>query len=264
MRKIGFAKYKNTTKEILPKTYKVDEITCQRKMFCTMINQYLSVHSQLNLNNKHIYKNSLLHIFEDKIMSFFQFYNFKPEKSQKIVKIHTHDSLLFNQYFKQSQNSKMRYISKNVHTNPDYKMLLGYTHPGTDLIQLIFNGKEVEMMLDLNEIFTRTIYKRIKKEINKTVTLDTPYIHINQHGVTTRLHPQWKHVNPTDLKQRKNDINDGFKHLDENEIDQCYLVYPKTDTFKKHINIKNESSTALKMIPYSFSYINKKEKQCQK
>ncbi|MFT5661833.1 MAG: hypothetical protein ACI9TV_002480 [Sulfurimonas sp.] len=196
MRKIGFAKYKNKTKEILPKTYKVEEITCQRRMFCTMINQYLSRHAQLNLNNNHIYKNSLLHIFEDKIMSFFQFYKFRPERSQKIVKIYLEDSLLFNQYFKQSQNFKMRYMSKSIYFNSEFKMLLGYIHPVNDLIQLIFNAKETEMMLDLNEIFTRTIYNRIKQEINKTLTLDSPYIHINQHGVTTRLHQKWINLNP--------------------------------------------------------------------
>ncbi len=171
MRKIGFAKYKNKTKEILPKTYKVNEITCQRRMFCTMINQYLSVQSQLNLNNNYIFKNSLLYIFEDKIMSFFQFYKFRPEKAQKIVKIYKKDSLLFQQYFKQSKNIKMRYMSKDSLLNSDFKMLLGYAHPVIDLIQLIFNGKELEMMLDLNEIFTRTIYNRIKQEINKTIRL---------------------------------------------------------------------------------------------
>ena len=264
MRKIGFAKYKDRTKEILPKTYKVDEITCQRRMFCTMINQYLSTESQLNLNNNHIYKNSLLHIFEDKIMSFFQFYKFRPEKPQKIVKIYTQDSLLFNQYFKQSQDIKMKYLSRGTQFNQEFKMLLGYAHPVTDLIQLIFNGKEVEMMLDLNEIFTRTIYKRIKQEINKTVTLDSPYIHINQNGLTTRLHPKWKNINPENLQARNNDIEDGFKELDKGEIDQCYLVYPKTDTFQKHITIQNNTSEQVKMIPYSFSFINREEKRCRK
>jgi len=76
MRKIGFAKFKNATKEILPKTYKVNEITCQRKMFCTMINQYLSQNTQFDVNNTRLFEQSLLDIFEDKILSFFQFYKF--------------------------------------------------------------------------------------------------------------------------------------------------------------------------------------------
>jgi hypothetical protein len=257
MRKIGFAKYKQETKEILPKTYKVNEITCQRKMFCTMINQYLSTSSKFNLKNEHTFEKSLLNIFEDKIMSFFQFYRFQPEHPQKITQIYIQESLLFNQYFKQSQNNKMKFMSKSIHFNPEFKMLLGYSHPVVDLIQLIFNGKEIEMMLDLNEVFTRTVYNRIKKEKDKKVTLDVPYIHITQAGVKTRLHPRWKHINVENLAQRDKDIDDGFRQLESKEIDQCYLVYPKTENFKRHISLTNKSSNQLKMIPYSFTFINR-------
>ncbi|MEA3331144.1 MAG: hypothetical protein U9Q29_05555 [Campylobacterota bacterium] len=259
MRKIGFSKFKNSTKEILPKTYQVNEIRCQRKMFCTMINQYLSTSSQFNLKNAHIFKNDLLNIFEDRILSFFQFYRFRVEKAQKIVYIYKEDSLLINQYFKQSQNMKMRYMSKSIGFNPEFKLLYGYSHPSIDLIQLIFNGKEIEMMLDLNEIFTRTVFNRIKKEENKVVTLDTPYIHITQDGQTTRLHPRWKRVDPKNLQNRDRDIDDGLTQLNNKEIDQCYLLYPKTENFKRHILVKGELSTQLKIIPYSFTFCNRKK-----
>ena len=260
MRKIGFAKYKDSTKEVLPKTYKVNEITCQRKMFCTMINQYLSTSAQFTLTNKHIFKNDLLNIFEDKIMSFFQFYKFRPEKIQPVVFIYKEDSLLFNQYFKQSKNKKMRYMTKSIYFNHEYRMLLGYSHPVVDLIQLIFNGKEVEMMLDLNEIFTRTVFNRIKKEKDKLVTLDKEYIHIKQDGVVTRLHPRWKHIDSKNLRQRDSDVKEGFKQLKSEEINQCYLVYPKTDSFMRHITIKGEKAQELKMIPYSFTFTNRRKR----
>ncbi|MEA2098612.1 MAG: hypothetical protein U9P72_00610 [Campylobacterota bacterium] len=263
MRKIGFAKFKNTTKEILPKTYKINEITCQRKMFCTMINQYLSKKSKFDLKKTTLFNSSLLQIFEDKIISFFQFYKLKPEYPQKITRIYIEESLLFNQYFKQSKHPKMRYLTRGIKFNPDFKMLLGYSHPSIDLIQLIFNGKEIEMMLDLNEVFARTVYNRIKKEKDKKVTLDSPYIHITQHAVKTRLFPKWKHINPKDISLNK-DIKNGLTQLKEEDIDQCYLVYPKTDNFKKHISVKDESSIELKMIPYSFTFTNKGKKQCQK
>jgi len=257
MRKIGFAKYKQEIKEILPKTYKINEITCQRKMFCTMINQYLSTDSKFNLKNEHTFEESLLNIFEDKIMSFFQFYRFKPEQSQKITKIYTSESLLFNQYFKQSKNKKMRFMSKSVYFNHEFRILFGYSHPVIDLIQLIFNGKEIEMMLDLNEVFTRTVYNRIKKEKDKTVTLDTQYIHITQAGIKTRLHPRGKHLNIANIKQGDRNIDDEFRQLKNNDIDQYYLVYPKTDNFKRHLSLKDESLNQLKMIPYSFTFVNR-------
>lgn len=264
MRKIGFAQYKDKTKEILPKTYKVSEKKSQRKMFCTMINEFLCKEAQFSLKKAHLFENNLLYMFENKIESFFQINKLKPEKSQRVVRIYTHDSILFNNYFKQSKNLKMKYLAKNIDAKPNFKILLGYSHPVSDLIQLIFNGKEIEMMLDLNEIFTKTVYRRIRKEKNKTVTLDSPYIHINQNGVRTRLHPRWKHIDPKNLHKRDKDINDGFTQLNNEEIDQCYLVYPKTENFKRHILVKGESLNQLKMIPYSFTFCNKEKKQCQK
>jgi len=265
MRKIGFTAFKDTTKEVLPKTYKVNDIICQRKMFCTMINQYLSKESQLDLHNLHIYKQDLLSIFEDKILSFFPFYGFKPEKSQKIRKLYIHDSQVFNQYFKQSKNIKMRYLTSNIHFKQDFKLMYGYQHPAMDLIQLIFNGKEVEMMLDLNEIFTRTVFNRIKKEKNKKVRLQNPYIHIDQHGVTTRLLPRWKNVNHKNLHQRDLDIKIAFEQLKTQGIDQYYLIYPKKDNFKQHMIIEDSSSNEqIKMIPYSFTFCNKHKKKERK
>lgn len=264
MRKIGFSKFKDSTKEILPKSYKIDKITCQRKMFCTMINQYLSTHSQFNLSNDYIFEQNLLHIFEDKIMSFFQFYKFKPERTQRVVEIYIKESLLFNQYFKQSRHPKMRYLTSSVHFSPNFKISAEYKHSCVDLIKLIFNGKEIEMMLDLNEIFRQTVYNRIKKERDKEVTLDAPYIHISQNGIKTRLYPRWKHINSNKLKERHRDINDAFSQLQNEEIDQCYLVYPKTDSFMRHITLKGEDSQELKMIPYSFTFANRERKRCRK
>ena len=264
MRKIGFTKYKNQTKEILPKTYKISEKVTQRKMFCTMINAYLCEEAQFSLKGIQKFHHSLIDIFEEKIESFFQIYKLRPQNSQRIVQVYTHDSIFFNQYFKQSKNMKMRYLSKNTYFDSEYKVLMSYSHPASDLIQLIFNGKEVEMMLDLNKIFTQTVYSRIKKEKDKTITLDAPYIHINQHGIRTRLYPRWKHIDPKNLQQRHKDIDDGLKQLHNEEIDQCYLVYPKTDTFKRHIMVQGESSKQIKMIPYSFTFCTREKKSCRK
>lgn len=159
-----------------------------RKMFCAMVNQYLPEHSKFDLNNEEMFNNSLLKIFEERIISFFQFYKFKPESSQKIVKIYTYDSLLLNQYFKQSKNFKMQYLSKSIKFNPKFKMLFGYSHPSVDLIQLIFNGKELEIMLDLNKIFTQTLYTCITKEISNNISIENPYLHVRHTSLNNISH----------------------------------------------------------------------------
>lgn len=257
MRKIGFSPYKKRTKEILPKTYQIGERENQRKMFFTMINAYLSKEAQISLHDKRLFQNDLLSIFTNKIQSFFQFYRLRPEKSQRIVRIYTYESRLFDQFFKQCIDAKAQYMTKGVFFDPGFKMLLGYRHPAADLIQLMFNGKDVEMMLDLDRLFRETVYRRIKREAGKEVTLDMPYVHIDQHGVRTRLYPRWKHVDPKDMKKRDSDIEDGSIRLKKEEIDPCYLVYPKTDKSKRHITVKGGSSEQFKMIPYSFTFCNR-------
>ena len=185
-------------------------------------------------------------------------------ETQRIVYIYTHESLLFHQFFRRSRDAKVQYMTKGVFFNPEFRMLLGYAHPAAELIQLMFNGKEVRMMLDLNILFTQTVYHRIKCEADKKVTLDAPYIHIDQHGVRTRIYPRWKHVDPKNLEKRDRDIDGGFLRLKSEEIDQCYLVYPKTERFRRHITVKNGASEHLKMIPYSFTFCTRERKRCKK
>lgn len=264
MRKIGFMRCNDTTKEILPKTFKIDQLHKQRKMFCTLINQYLSKNSQFELNNAELFEYSLLEIFEQRIIGMFQFDGFKPQKAQKIVKMYPEESLLFQQYFKQSKSPKMKYLSRNYFFNPEFRLLRDYNHPATELIQLIFNGKEISMMLDLDTIFRETVYQRIKREKDKKVTLDSPYIHIDQHGVRTTIYPKWKRVSRDSLNSRKNDIELGFELLQKQEVEQCYLVYPKTDNFQKHITILDQTKEKeLKMIPYSFTFCTRHKRSHQ-
>ena len=259
MRKIGFSISNNQVKEILPKTYKIEARAIQRQMFFTMMNEYLSDEAKIDLSDKKLFRENILNIFIQKINTFFQLDSLQPFKAQKIKKIYPLDSMLFNQFFKQSRDKKMMYLSKNYQFNPNFKMLLGYSHPASQLIQLIFDSKEMKMMFDLNSIFTQTIFKRIKRERNKKVTLDTPYIHIDQHGVRTSLHPRWRSINSKNLKPRDQDIGDGFEQLKSTSTDQCYLVYPKTNNFMRHIMVKEESTNQqLKMIPYSFTFCNRK------
>lgn len=170
-----------------------------RKMFCTMVNQYLPEHSKFDLKNEEMFNNSLLKIFEEKIISYFQFYKFKPESSQRVVKIYTYDSLLLNQYFKQSKNFKMQYLTESVKFNPKFKMLFGYSHPSIDLIQLIFNGKELEIMLDLNKIFTQTLYSCIRKEISYSISRGNPYLNMLQNSTKTKL---YKHTSLNNITHK--------------------------------------------------------------
>jgi len=254
MRKIGFMPYKGTIKEVLPSSFKVQMQAQKRQMFLCMLNETLEPSIQIHIKNTN---RDLKEIFMKKIFSFFQIHNLAPVKITKIKKFYLKDSLLFEQFFKHSPYPLGQFLGKNWEFDSGFKIQKEYEHPVSTLIKLIFDGKETQMMLDLNALFTQTIFKRIKPSANVKVSLDMPYIHINEKGKTTRLIANWKKLNPSDLSQHKKHISSGFKQLGDEEIDQCYLVYPKTDTFRKHIVLKDNQAHQLKIIPYSFTFTSK-------
>ena len=264
MRKIGFIPCRGTQKEILPKSYAVEQRHERRKMLIAMINDSLPEAARFSSADNGQYRQTVPEIFDDRIRSFFQCHRLRPERPQRVVRIYTHESLLFERYFSRSSHPMGRYFARNSPGSGEFRMLLGYDHPAAQLIALIFDGREVRMMLDLDTLFAHTVFRRIRREPSKTITLDPPYIHIDQHGVKTRLHPRWKQVDPRRLEQRREDIEQGLQQLKHDGIDQCYLVYPKTERFQRHIQIKNGETDQLKMIPYSFTFSQKEKKSCRK
>jgi len=259
MRKVGFAYRNEELKEILPKSYKIESLQSKRRMLCIMLNQFLSPQAQICLDDKKLFSEDILSIFIAKIESFFPLYKLRPQKSQKLIQLYSKETILFHQFSKMSKNVKLNYLSRSYIYDATYKMPQGFTHPAAELISLIFNGKEIMMMADLDLLFTQTVYKRIRREKDKKVSLDLPYIQIDQHGITTRLLPKWKNINPKKLTQRSDEINKGFEEIAKEKTDHYYLIYPKTENFQKHIRLQNkEIQKEIKMIPYSFTFCNRK------
>lgn len=263
MRKIGFIKSKEHIKEIMPKSYGIEKSAAKRRLFFEMINEFIDPAMRINLRQNRIFEKNLFDIFADKIFSHFQLHALKPEPTQPITRIYTTESLLFQQFFKQCTYPKARYLAHNWEFQHHFTMQLHYTHPAAQLIKMIFDGKQSEIMLDLDHLFAQTVYRRIKTEPGKTVHLDMPYIHIHENGIRTRLYPQWKDVNPNSLERNATQINNGLCQLRDEAIDQIYLIYPKTDRFKQHITIQSTKGSCLKMVPYSFTYTNRRVKTCK-
>ena len=261
MRKIGFLPYKNEVKELLPSTFKVRMQAHKRRMFICMLNEVLPLEVRIYNNNC---TKDLKSIFMKKIFSFFQVQGLKPHKLSKVRYFYLKDTALFQQFFKHSSSALGQFLAKDWEFDQKFKFRKDYEHPVSSLIELIFNGKEMQMMMDLNTLFTQTVYKRIKPSDSVKVSLDMPYIHIIEKGRTTRLIPTWKKLNPANLDLHHKQISKGFKQLKEDHLDSCYLVYPKTDDFRKHITVQGENNQQLKLVPYSFTFTHKKNKKASK
>ena len=259
MRKIGFTNNSSGLKEILPKSFKIENRFQQRRMFLTMLNYTLSdaaLFSKQELQQCH---NDLLTIFKHKIMSFFPAHKLRPmKKNQTFKSISIEQSKLYIQFLKQLQDPRARYFTRYNLFDMNYRYTEKIQTPIAELIGLIFDGKNIDMMMDLDTLFKQFVYGRIKeKQKRHTVTLKDDAIFINNDGLITRVDARWKRIQPDKLELRSQHINDGFKHLHQDGIDHCYLIYPKYDHFERHILLRDGSKKELKIIPYSFTFCNK-------
>jgi hypothetical protein len=264
MRKIGFVSLNDGVKEVLPKSFRIKSRAERRRMCLTMLNAKLSKKASFDVADTALFHHNLLEIFTQKIFSFFPIYRLRPHSQQRVVKVLREESLLFTQFFKQHSHPKARYFTRHDRFDPYYAAVsVSSAHPAAELIAMIFNGKEIELMLGLDELFAELVYLRMKdNNPDADVTLDAPYIHVNANGNRTRIYPRWKRIKPNDLARHATQIDEGFDQL--REVDQCYLVYPKQDDFKRHIVLKNREKEQIKMIPYSFTFCNRKGRRCQR
>lgn len=128
-------------------------------LFCQILNIYLNSEEQIRLKQHELDSLGLLTIFVDKIFSFFQCYKMRPEQTQKITKIYAYESLLFQQFFKQSLHPKARYLTRSTLFKQDFRVRIGYQHSAAKLISLLFDGKEVQLMHNPYNSYTQGPYR---------------------------------------------------------------------------------------------------------
>lgn len=260
MRKIGFVQTAHGEKEMLPRTYGIETLAARRKMCLTMINDSLRPEERFSLQNDTQFSGSLHAIFKAKIFSFFQMHGLRPERAQRVTRIYAKESLLFNHYFKTEQDPKACFFARATPAQTPGVPSASYIHPAASLIRLIFDGAAIGLSLELDSLFAQTVYRRIKRDKETTVSLDLPYIHIDSHGVRTRLYPRWKRLDPTNAYTRQRTLREGRNHLRESGVHECYFIYPKTEKFRRHIEVRTEAAGRVKVVPYSFTFCVKSGK----
>jgi len=136
------------------------------------------------------------------------------------------------------------------------------------LIRLLHCSHRPHLFFDLNSAFKNLVQKRIKKvNKNSLVLLKENSIlvdHCKSNLDSTVIIPCYEHIssgNIQNIKSVQNGISEACRQINENGIKSIYLVYPKNDNFKKHIQIDLGDRVSLmsheykvKVIPYSFSF----------
>jgi hypothetical protein len=143
------------------------------------------------------------------------------------------------------------------------------------LIQLISVSGRFSLMMDLEDMFLTLVFERIKK-VNRDKKVLMHKNEIIMYDTRPDISPTLVLPFYTALKQESffdspevtGRLEKAKACLRRGEIRQIFLVFPKSSSFKKHLEVKFADRVALgedeyqvKMVPYSFSFCIKKEKR---
>lgn len=255
LRSIGFIVKNGEVKEVLPKSYKMMSKNKRRKMFFAMLNMRLGLEAQITVGDCRNFDRDIRSIAIDKILSFFQCYRLRPEEAKAPVRILLNESILFDRFFNDIKAPLKRQTSYFKGVGVDKGAVC---HPAFQLINILFLDTG-GALLDLDEMFAYTVFKRIKPSETAVVSMENGHIHIDNKGVRTRICARWKRMSMDRLFDDDRHIDNGIKQLGDEDVNACYLVYPKMDDFKKHIIVEHSKEGFLKVIPYSFTFCNQGE-----
>jgi len=135
-------------------------------------------------------------------------------------------------------------------------------------LKKFIDNSQNNMLFDLNDMFFHLVYERAKKvnpHSSVKIIDDTIVIRDNKKDTTpTLLYVSYANIDKKTFDTNsilQNHIDKSAKIINETDIKQVYLVYPKHSEFKKHIQINLSEKVKcefdeyrVKIIPYSFSF----------
>jgi hypothetical protein len=194
---------------------------------------------------------------EERIL-FFNLYNYYVEKEMRVTK----KEMLSGENIYEVFKNKIASLPNNSKLKQRFSNLIAFN-----------NG---ELLFNLDDMFLHLVYERVKL-VNKNAQIylydKSIVIQENVEGVSpTLLIPAYEKVSGATLYEDEiiaHHLKTVLKTLKETQIRQIYLVYPKHDKFKKHIQLKlmdriplSEDEYRVKVIPYSFSFCTRTARKC--
>ena len=250
MELIGFMQdAKGKVIEYLPHSYQMKNLHQRRALFFHMYNFYMEKDLRFD-KSEYLGSKDIMSVFTKKIDS--------------LLKVCTNA--------KKDQNFQLDVVStKIIHAYQNKTPMIVSKQPKLQvakLIKLIHGQDACSLMMDLDDMFLNLVYERIKK-VNRgsRVVLGVKEIIIydpTPNTSPTVVIPFYKSIQQKDMREHEivnENINLAMEHLRGEKIRQIFLVFPKSDGFSKHIDLKFHNNIKLeddeyrvKMIPYSFSF----------
>jgi len=251
---VGFITNKqNRVIEYLPQNEQFSSPKEKRKIFFNLYNYYVDKDMRLTReemqNGENIYE-----VFKNKIESF-------NEKACCTLATPLHLKCFDRNNIDSIEGcNKSSTLEKSLNLRKKFINLIDF-----------YGNKEV--LFDLDDMFLHLVYERAKKVNPKSeVLLFEKSIIINdprKEVSSTMLIPSYMKLEKKSIMSDptiKIQMDEACRTVNETDIKQVFLVYPKHPKFIKHITVDLHSKVKLrdeeyrvKMIPYSFSFCTKKQ-----
>lgn len=269
---IGFEFSNGNYKEHLPSPNQAQTVLEQRSVFFSLYNFYMPkslrfTHDEID-TKKNIYQNFIHKITQAFPQSFISPYQKPSNFTVDVV-----GTSIINSFTPYLHQGMIRFLSKNTPKNQPKFYAKEPKLSLAKLINVIYKAGRRCLSLDLDGAFSNLVYERIKNvNKDKNVVFLEESIWIEQEHQSTFVLPYFKELDLKNLHHYE-EIKIAEEKIKQNKPTLIYLVYPKSETFKKHIELKlpqinkNEDEYKVKLIPYSFSFClkttNKGKKLCK-
>ena len=141
------------------------------------------------------------------------------------------------------------------------------------LTRFIQGDNKYKLLCDMDDMFLHLVFERAKlvNRKNQVLLFDKTIVIKNHRSEvsSTLLIPAYTMIDKQNLYHEPiiaEHLKTVLSTLEETEIRQIYLVYPKHSEFKRHISLKlldkiplKEDEYRVKVIPYSFSFCIKNQ-----
>lgn len=257
---VGFEQKSNgQIKEYLPYSEQLSSDREKRIMFFHLFNAYMGEEMQFT-KKEMLQGDNIYEVFRNKIEKMLFAPCISPGKPP--VKIRS----VSGKYSR----------SVNLFSPEAYKKVI---HPSVSIgeavkwIGIIKGVEGYRFLADMDDMFLHLVYERAKivNRENKVLLYDKSILIQNRREEVsdTLLIPTYHMIDKDNLTNEPTvykHMQTVLKTLNQTEIRQIYLVYPKHTMFKKHINVRMSHQVSLeeeeynvKVIPYSFSFCTRQQ-----
>ncbi|AQW81949.1 hypothetical protein [Campylobacter pinnipediorum] len=232
--------------EITPDIFSNLDSVSRLKTFIKLYNSCVEQELKLPLHYSK-YKN-IKNAFKHRIQDLLEFdSNLKKTKVKTFCAV----SNLIIFYYKNKQFDNIKYITKQ----PKNK--------AAKMIKMLYINSHFELCFDANFMFSQFVYDRIAyKNFDKDVSFQNDSICICKDSKKLLcVLTSFKNFSLDDTSSLSNEISSAVKAIKEYGFDRVYVVMPRNDNFRKHIEVRHCECdfNQIKLVPYAID--NKKTKK---